>query len=243
MVRVALTALLFAVTFGALTAGESPEVAAGVVAFSLISSIVVSHGFSKSERRAMSFMACGLIDADITVDCEKLVGGVNSTFYIANFDDVASITPDGSNSQLATAITMVATKTFFTISGQLQSLEPKITAVKGKYVNQYEHEITFLVFDITAAAKKQLLAMKDGNFMAIIRNNNTGTDGDTKHEIYGAEAGMKMEITERLPQDAETLGAFKITLKTQEYAREGKLPLTFYITDSATTEAAVAALL
>jgi hypothetical protein len=54
---------------------------------------------------------------------------------------------------------------------------------------------------------------------------------------------LKAEVLERNPNDTENLGAFKIELKTQEYAREGKPPVTFFDTDLATTETAIAGLL
>lgn len=228
--------------FASLLNSEPAALQASVFAFSLLGGFAIAYGYKFSERRSMSFMACGLMTASITGDCDPLTGGVNATFYIANKDDVASITLDPTNKMLATDITMVATKKFFTVAGQLQSTEPNSKMVKGKYVNQFDHEVKFLVFKIDAATKKQILEMKDGNFTIIIRNNHTGTAGETKYEIYGGVAGLKAEIIDRDPNNAENLGAFQITLKTQEYAREGKPPLTFFDTDSATTEAAIAAI-
>jgi len=243
-VRALLTGFLFAMLMASLVHAESPALATGVLAFSFISGIVLAYGYTKSERRGMAFMACGLATDDIEIDCDPLTGGVMATFYIANKEDIDDITIDVSNPMLATSVNITTTgKRFFTIDGQLQSLEPKFNMIKGKYVNQFEHELTFLVFKIDPATKEQILGMKDGNFVCIVRNNHTGATGNCKYEIYGGLAGLKAEIIERNPQDAENLGAFKITLKTQEYAREGKPPLTLFDTSSATTEAHVADLL
>ena len=243
-VRSLITGLLMALLFGSLMASAtgSAEVGLGMAAFSFLGGITIALGFTKSERRAMSFMACGTITADIEIDCDPLTGGVAPTFYIANKDDILSSTLD-TNPMLLEDITMKPTKNFFTIEGQLKSFEPKFTMVKGTYINQYEHEVAFLVFDISAATKQQILAMKDGSFVVIAENNHTGTTGESKYEVYGLGGGLRAEIQERTPQDAETLGAFKITLKTQEYAREGKPPLTLFDTDAATTATLITTLL
>lgn len=81
--------------------------------------------------------------------------------------------------------------------------------------------------------------MKDGNFVCIVENNYVSATGNTKYEIYGAGAGLKAESIERNPNDTENLGAFKIALKTQEYARESKPPVTLFDTDLATTDTLV----
>lgn len=216
----------------------------GVTAFSFTGGVVMALGYTHSERRAMSFVSCGAISENIELSCDDpLTAGVVATFYIANYDDIASITYDPTNPMLATDITMQATKSFFTFEGQLQSTEPNFAMVKGKYVNQLEHTLSFLVFKIDPVTKNQILKMKDGNFVCIVRNNYIGATGNCKYEIYGAGSGLKADVLERNPNDTETLGAFKVTLKTQEYAREGKPPVSFFDTDLATTEAAITALL
>ena len=255
MVRAMLNGLLFALFFGMLVSSAvavaspnpgdtaSPVLALAVAAVSFAGGFVLAKGFSHSERRAATFVACSLIDADITFDCGGLTGGVMPEFYLANKEDVASIDLSVTNPMVAELITMVVAKQFFTIAGQLQSLEPKSIFVPGKYINQYDHEITFYVFDIKPGALEQLLNMKDGNFTAIVRNNSTGVDGNSKYDIYGGESGLKCILQERTPNDTENLGAWKVTLKTAEYAREGKPPLRLYDTDSTTTEAIVTGLL
>lgn len=242
--RSLMTGIIFSLLFGALVGGTDTALTLSVATVSFLGGVAVSLGYTASERRAYAFSACGAITAGIELSCDDpLVAGVDATFYIANKDEIASITYDPSNPMLATDINMVATKTFFTIEGQLQSTEPLSAMVKGKYVNQWEHTVSFLIFKIDPDTKNQILKMKDGNFVAIVKNNYTGATGDSKYEIYGAGAGLKADVIERNPNDAENLGAFKVTLKTQEYAREGKSPVTFFDTDLATTEAAITALL
>jgi len=242
--RSLITAILFSLVFGTLVGGDNTALSLSVAAVSFMGGIAVSLGYTANERRNLAMSACGTITAGIELSCDDpLVAGVDATFYIANKDEIASITYDPSNPMLATDITMVATKTFYTIEGQLQSTEPLAAMVKGKYVNQWEHTVSFLIFKIDPATKNQILKLKDGNFVCIVKNNYTGATGDAKYEIYGAGAGLKADVIERNPNDTENLGAFKITLKTQEYAREGKSPVSFFDTDLATTEAAIASLI
>lgn len=243
LLYVTLCGITGAFIFGSIIGGgdQNTTIVAGMISF--ISTIALTYGYTPKDRKQMSF-ACGAITAGIALNCEDpLTSGVVATFYIANKDDIASITYDPTNPMLADNITMVATKTFFTFEGQLQSTEPKFAMIKGKYVNQFEHSVGALIFKIDPATKKEILNMKDGNFVCIVQNNYTGTTGNCKYEIYGAGSGLKAEVLERNPNDTENLGAFKIELKTQEYAREGKPPVTLFDTDLATTDALVAGLL
>lgn len=240
---VLLCGIVGAMFFGSLVGGgdQFTTLVASVVSF--VSTVALTYGYTAKDRKEMAF-ACGAITAGITLNCEDpLTSGVTATFYIANKDDIASITYDPTNPMLADSITMVATKTFFTFEGQLQSTEPKFAMIKGKYVNQFEHSVGALVFKIDPDTKKQINNMKDGNFVCIVANNYVGATGNCKYEIYGAGAGLKAEVLERNPNDTENLGAFKIELKTQEYAREGKPPVTLFDTDLATTDALVQSLL
>jgi hypothetical protein len=238
-----LAGIAYAVLMGALVGGGDTATVWTVATFSFVGGIILSYGYSPRDRRAMAY-TCGAITSGITLSCDDpLESGVRATFYIANKDDIASISYDPANPMLADAITMQAGKSFFEVQGQLQSTEPNFVMVKGKYVNNFEHTVSFLIFKIDPATKKEVNNMKDGNFVCIVTNNYTGATGNCKYEIYGAGGGLKAEVLERNPADAETLGAYKVSLKTQEYAREAKPPVTFFDTNAATTETAIAALL
>lgn len=237
-----ITSMLFAVVFGSLVGGDDVAVSYTVASLSFVGGLVLSYGYSPKDKKEMAF-TCGAIASGLNLNCEDpLVAGVVATFYLANKEDIASITYDATNPMLATDITMKASKFFYKFEGQLQSTEPLFAMVKGKYINQYEHTLGFLIFNLAPSIKKEILNMKDGNFVAIVENNYVSTTGDTKYEIYGAGAGLKAETMERNPNDTENLGAFKISLKTQEYARESKPPVSLFDTDLATTETLVCAL-
>lgn len=187
-------------------------------------------------------MACGLISSGLTLSCNnKLVGGVSPNVWIANKDDIASWA-FGSNAMTVDAITMDATKVFYLFEGKLKSSEPAARVVKGTYDNTWEHELKIRAFDITPATLLQISAMKDAQVVAIVQNNAKGTAGNTKYDIYGLDAGMYIEALERVPQSTEDAGAWNITFKTQEYARETNPPYRLFDTDEATTDAIIAAL-
>lgn len=187
--------------------------------------------------------ACGLISAGVSLSCaNKLVGGVSPSVWLANKDDIASWTFDGTNAMIVDSITMVATKKFYLFEGKLKSAEPAARAVKGTYDNTWEHELKIRIFDITPATLLQIQAMKDSQLVAIVKNNSKGTAGNTKYDIYGLDAGMFIEALERIPQNVEDAGAWNLTIKTQEYARESNAPYRLFDTDEATTDAIVAAL-
>lgn len=236
---VLITSAIGALFFGTLVGGADPMLQYIATAISFISSFALVYGYSPNEKRTMAF-ACGAISAGITLNCnDPLAAGVNASFWIANKDDIASITYDNTNPMLANDITMVATKKFYKFEGQLQSTEPTFAMITGTYVNQFEHTVKFLVFKIDPATKQQILNFKDGNFVCIVQNNYTGSNGNCKYELYGAGTGLKASVIERNPADADNLGAYSIELKTAEYAREAKPPVALFDTDLATTDTLV----
>lgn len=244
VIYVLICGMLSALLFGTLVGGSDNTAFTIASILSFVGTVALTYGYSPKEKKAMAMSACGAITAGVTLNCaDPLTSGVVATFYIANKDDIASMTYDIANPMIVDTITMKATKTFFTFEGQLQSTEPKFAMIKGKYINQFEHSVSALIFKIDPATKEQILNMKDGNFVCIVENNYVGSTGNCKYEIYGAGSGLKAEVLERNPNDTENLGAFKIELKTQEYAREGKPPVTFFDTDLATTDTAVQNLL
>lgn len=187
---------------------------------------------------------CSLVTTNIgTASCKKITGGVAPTFYIANKDEIVSYAPASGNAMVIEGITMVSGKKFFTVAGKLQSVEPKVTIKPGKYQNSTIHETTFLIFDLQPLSLLQINKMIDGNFVLIIQNNETGVDGNTKYDVYGIDGGMRISGGTMEKNNTDTLGAVQLTLTTPDYALEGDFVKRFYDTDSATTEADIAALL
>lgn len=189
---------------------------------------------------------CGKISASVAIDCDNpLVAGANDRLILINKEDWdnGTITPNVSNSELIEGITLPSGTDAYYFEGKNDSVEPKQTLVKQRYAEVYDHEVIFKVFKADAATKQQLEKMVKGKFVAIIENNFKGSSGNSCFEIYGYDVGLQVMEMERVIMDAETQGAFNITLRTPENIKEAHLPKTLYITSYAATKAVVDALL
>lgn len=182
---------------------------------------------------------CAKIAAGIVLDCDNpLVPGVDEDVLIANKADIVSVTRDGANKLLISAIVMETGTQFYKFEGKNDSLEPLYTLVKGRYSDTFEHSTRFKVFDNEVATKLTLDQIAKGTFVALVKNN------DGQWEIYGLDVGMKSAEMTRNPLDADTGGAHDVFIKTSDnLAKEPNMPATFFNTDTATTEAAIDVLL
>lgn len=182
---------------------------------------------------------CAQIAAGYSISCATpLVPGTEDDILLANKADISGYTVDGSNPMLVTAITMKSGKQFYKFEGQNMSVEPKSRLVLTRYSRLYEHEARFKVFSNTADDKQTLDALIKGEVVALIKLK------DGSWELYGRDIGLKVTEMERDPNNTDTGGAYDLLLKTPDTAaKETFLPSTFFDTDPATTESAIAALL
>ena len=189
--------------------------------------------------------ACAAITAGVAISCTiKQVAGTTDKLILFNYDEIASYTRNGTNTQIIEAITMVVNVpayTGFAFEGKQQSLEPKQTLVRTRYNTGWDHEVVFKVFDSQPTTKQQIEKMAESRLVAIVENNFKGTAGNAAYEVYGIDTGLYMLVGERNVSDPESMGAFNVTLKT-DLSKEGHLPATFFLTDYATTKALVEAL-
>lgn len=237
-----LTSLLMCLFIGA--AIGSPAIGITLFALDLFTALIIYRSKNKLPERSL-FSVCGAISAAILKDCTNpLVGGVNTTIYLANRDDIESYTRNGGNPQIIEAITMKTDKLFYKYEGQNGSAEPEQHMLKQKYARVYDHLIKFKVFNATPTTKQQLEKMAVGSIVAIVENNwRNGTTGNGAFEIYGIEAGLEVENLDRVLADADTQGAFDLTLKSPETAKEAHLPATLFVTSYAASLAVVEGLL
>jgi len=186
---------------------------------------------------------CSGIDSGATYSCDNPIQpGVNARIWLANYDDIASYT-FGTNNNVVTAITMNATTYFYPYQGFKQSVEPSTELVAGPVSVQYNHSLTFHVFDISSTMKVNLQKMALNKIVAIIENVNAAGNSDSVFEIFGGGVGLEMISLTRLSRDAETMGSFAIQLQTSDNeGKESKLPYSLWNTDYATTLAAIEAL-
>ena len=188
---------------------------------------------------------CDGITIGATYDCENpITPGVNNRLLIGNTDDISAVTYDVTTTSIITDITMKATKAMFAFNGIRQSLNPQYQFIPQTVSVGYDHQVDFLVFDISQVQKDNIEAMGLGKTTAVVENKNSLGNGDNFFEVYGLNAGLEMQTGGRIPMDLETQGAFNLSLKTSDNeGKEPKMPQTWFETDYAATLVLVTALL
>lgn len=188
-------------------------------------------------------LACGLISDDIKFDCDNpLQAGVRARLILLNLDDIDTVDLNATNKLLLEDLTLKATKVGYEITGR----ENTITALAELIPAQelFNHTVTAMGFNISAATKLNIQGMVSGRFVAIVENVNRGLNGETAFEVFGLDAGLKLNVLTRNNNDVESQGAFAFTFVNSDTSKEKFLPRTFYEgTSYATTKALVDALL
>lgn len=110
------------------------------------------------------------------------------------------------------------------------------------YNNTHQQSVTVRIFKKSEAAKKFVNGSTNARVVALVQNNDLGEDGDTKYEVYGWDAGLKLSdltFTTELTDGA----SYVLVYSSDTIAQEKSLPKSFFVTDQATTDEAVEALL
>ena len=112
----------------------------------------------------------------------------------------------------------------------------------GTYLKTHQHNVVVRIFKKSEAAKKFVNGLTNARVIAIVENNDTGDNGDTKYEVYGWDSGL--ELTEITVTTEMTDGvAYQVTLANGTIAQEGSLPVSLFNTDEKTTDLMVDGLL
>lgn len=112
----------------------------------------------------------------------------------------------------------------------------------GTYLKTHQHNVVVRIFKKSEAAKKFVNGLTNARVIAIVENNDTGDNGDTKYEVYGWDSGL--ELTEITVTTEMTDGvAYQVTLANGTIAQEGSLPMSLFNTDEKTTDLLVDGLL
>lgn len=112
----------------------------------------------------------------------------------------------------------------------------------GTYLKTHQHNVVVRIFKKSEAAKKFVNGLTNARVIAIVGNNDTGDNGDTKYEVYGWDSGL--ELTEITVTTEMTDGvAYQVTLANGTIAQEGSLPMSLFNTDEKTTDLMVDGLL
>lgn len=112
----------------------------------------------------------------------------------------------------------------------------------GTYLKTHQHNVVVRIFKKSEAAKKFVNGLTNARVIAIVENNDTGDNGDTKYEVYGWDSGL--ELTEITVTTEMTDGVtYQVTLANGTIAQEGSLPMSLFNTDEKTTDLMVEGLL
>lgn len=189
---------------------------------------------------------CGKISDDIFNNCdETLTGGVRDRLVLFNIDDIDDYDYNISNPQIIEAINLVTSPATrgYVFEGQNNSIDDSSALVKGKYSVGYSHQIVFRIFGNGPEIKKQLEALAKGKTVAVIQNNFHGSTGSAAFELKGKEQGLEVTVMETNKSDADTQGAYVVTLATNPDRKEGHLPATVFDTNFETTRDMIDALI
>lgn len=187
--------------------------------------------------------ACAGLTENVLNNCEKpITGGANDRIWLVNKADIASTTPDPGNPYLITAITLNSGAYLYKYEGQNNSVDLRAALVRQRYTTVYDHEVIFKVFDNTPEVKKQLAYLGQGVVVAIVESNFKGSDDDSAFELYGLDAGLILNANESNKSDADTQGAWNLTISTSEQAKEPGPPKTLSYGSYTSTKAALEAL-
>jgi hypothetical protein len=195
---------------------------------------------------------CGKITAGITHNClDKLVQGLEDVAILINIEDIdkAASTFSSTNKLVIEQIVLKTASPAlkgFKIEGYNFSNEHNTALVKRRFINGWDHNFLFRVFDNSPDVKKFVTDAVDSRFVVVMKNKynnkNATTAGTTVYEVLGWEHGLEISEATRNPNDDETMGAWVLQGACDENNKEPYVPYTFFNTSLAVTTTAFNAL-
>ena len=198
-------------------------------------------------------IGCNQITDCILKNCENLVPGVKDKAYFINYDcvdkDLSTFDPD--NSLLLTSLILKTVSPAcyaYCVEGYNFSNEHSVAMVKKTYQKVWDHNFIFRIFDNTPEVKLWIQQAVDSRFIIIIENNYNKADallgnGRTVFEVLGWDQGLELNAAERNVNDEEMLGGWVLTAGTSDKIKESLPPLSYFVTDIATTRLAIDSML
>ena len=178
---------------------------------------------------------CDKLTAGIASNCNRLVSGVNQKLVLANREDI-SFTRDSTNPQLITGVSLIGGATGFLFEGRRNSVTPSSAMQSTKYDVGFIHTVGFVIFDNNAAVKKIIAQLASGDVVAFIENNYKGVAGNASFEIFGTDAGLVLKTVGSDKYNADTQGAYELSLSTPDGSFEPYLPSSLFVTDYAASK-------
>jgi hypothetical protein len=185
---------------------------------------------------------CGTLLQNMLYDCNNpVIGGTEAVVYLFNRSEIAAYVRDTVNPQIITDITMVTGATGYRYEGYNTSVKPKSTFIKKDYSARYDHSVDFVVFSKGSAVKAEIEKLGTNRVVAVIEN--IHKSGDSAFEIFGTDLGLELTTLKSDPNDANSEGAYEITLTSPGNFKEPHMPATLYKTSYTVTKTALLALI
>lgn len=169
------------------------------------------------------------------------IAGTTARVILLSYSDVdksKSVVTDN----VITSLILKAGATGYEVDSLPNATVGSDTINAGTYLKTHQHNVVVRIFKKSEAAKKFVNGLTNARVIAIVENNDTGDNGDTKYEVYGWDSGL--ELTEITVTTEMTDGvAYQVTLANGTIAQEGSLPMSLFNTDEKTTDLMVDGLL
>lgn len=187
-------------------------------------------------------MDCAKIAAGLTAaECGKMAtAGTGTKVVLMNYDDIDKASSTVS-SGVCTSLVLAADKLAYLFESIDKATTGEATFAKGTYIDSYDHAVTLRIFIKDQTSKNFINSLTNARVVAIVENRATGASGNTKYEVYGWDSGLKLSENAFTTDFADNV-VFTAKLASDENSKEGQLPLSYFITDLAGTETALAGL-
>lgn len=191
----------------------------------------------------MAGLDCSKIKTGFTNQvCGKpAIAGTTARVILLSYSDVdksKSVVTDN----IISSLILKAGATGYEVDSLPNATVGSDTINAGTYLKTHQHNVVVRIFKKSEAAKKFVNGLTNARVIAIVENNDTGDNGDTKYEVYGWDSGL--ELTEITVTTEMTDGvAYQVTLANGTIAQEGSLPMSLFNTDEQTTDLMVEGLL
>lgn len=169
------------------------------------------------------------------------IAGTTARVILLSYSDVDKPKSVVTNNVISSLI-LKAGATGYEVASLPNATVGSDTINAGTYLKTHQHNVVVRIFKKSEAAKKFVNGLTNARVIAIVENNDTGDNGDTKYEVYGWDSGL--ELTEITVTTEMTDGvAYQVTLANGTIAQEGSLPMSLFNTDEKTTDLMVDGLL
>ena len=191
-------------------------------------------------------LCSGITVGAINQNCDEngngLLTGTAERLIIGNLADIDTITRDVTDVNRVTDIVMKQALPAFEFEGFRRTHKPSYELVPNLTSVGYNHIVNFTVLDSSYAQKENMLRLNAGLTFAIVEN--LDRSSDNIFEVYGLLRGMQALTNLRDIDAVDTGAGFQVGLSTgEDVTKEFIQPLTYFVTDEATTRALIDAIL